>query len=394
MGGGVFVLIKRIIGAALTAVLLGATGFADEGIQVLAIPDASGDAVDAAAAIVMEAETGRVLFAQHADKRLPIASTTKIMTALLTLEQPEIDIVFEVDSGAIRVEGSSMGLQGGDKASLRVLAAGMLLASGNDAAGAAAVRISGSVPSFVAAMNRRADSLGMEDTSFETPSGLDGERHYSTAYDMAILTREALRNEEFAALCSQYKLRTSYGDPPYDRWLTNHNKLLTYYEGAIGVKTGFTKKAGRCLVSAARRDGVTLLCVTLACPDDWNVHEALYDRYFGRIKVEDLAEGVPAVSVPVTGGVLPAAEAVVYDAAPVPVPTDAYDVEYRVTTPHFLYAPVLAGQSIGEVKIMLDGVEVGRLSLVADRNIALRHEFEEEVGWLEQVRGWLGAPGE
>lgn len=347
-------------------------------IQVQAIPDAQGGAVGAKAAIVMEATTGRVLFAQEADKRLPVASTTKIMTALLTLEQPDVDTAFVVDSNAILVEGSSMGLQKGDTVTLRTLAAGMLLASGNDAANAAAVRISGSIPAFVSAMNQRALEMGLQDTSFETPSGLDGERHYSTARDMAMLAREALENPDFAAICSEYKLRVSYGNPPYDRWLTNHNKLLNYYEGAVGVKTGFTQKAGRCLVTAAERDGVTLICVTLQCPNDWTVHETLYDRYFGKVQVEDLAQGIPEVIVPVTGGTCPAVAAVRYEQAQVPVPTEGAQIEYRVHAPHFLYAPVTSGQYVGEVEILLDGVQVHRLSLMAAEDVPPLHAYVEK----------------
>lgn len=359
-------------------------------IEVRAIPDTSSTMVGADAAIVMEAVTGRVLFEQDAGERLPIASTTKIMTALLALEQPDLDTEFVVDAGAIKVEGSSMGLVEGDRATLRALATGMLLSSGNDAANAAAVRISGSVPAFVSTMNQRAASLGMNDTCFETPSGLDGDNHYSSARDMAVLTREALKNPEFAAICSQYKVRTAFGNPPYDRWLTNHNKLLTYYEGAVGVKTGFTKKAGRCLVSAATRDGVTLICVTLHCPDDWNVHQNLYERYFGRVQVEDLSANLPAITVPVTGGTLPAVSAERYDIAQVPVVGENPEIEYRIKAPHFLYAPVQSGQYIGDVEIYLDGEQVARLSLTAGKDVPLLHEYKEQKGLLEWLKGLFG----
>ncbi len=135
-------------------------------------------------------------------------------------------------------------------------------------------------------MNERAQQIGMEQTNFVTPSGLDAQDHYSTAYDMALLAREAIRNEDFLSICSQTKITTEYGNPPYKRTLTNHNRLLSLYEGAIGVKTGFTKKAGRCLVSAAQRDGVTLICVTLNAPDDWNDHSALFDYGFSQVHTE------------------------------------------------------------------------------------------------------------
>ena len=200
--------------------------------------------VGAKAAVVMEAQTGTLLFAQEAHKKMPMASTTKIMTALLTLEQEGLDETFTVDPVAIQVEGSSMGLQEGDAVTLRALAGGMLTASGNDAAGAAAVRIDGSKEAFVQRMNRRAQELGMLETHFVTPSGLDAEEHYSTAYDMALLGRAALQNPVFAEMAGQKRLALTYGNPPYRRSLLNHNRLLSLYPDAIGIKTGFTKKGG------------------------------------------------------------------------------------------------------------------------------------------------------
>ena len=200
--------------------------------------------VGAKAAVVMEAQSGALLFAQEAHRRLPMASTTKIMTALLTLEQPGLDEEFTVDPDAIRVEGSSMGLREGDTVTLRALAGGMLSASGNDAAGAAAARIAGSGEAFAALMNQRARELGMEDTHFVTPSGLDAPEHYSTAYDMALLGRAALRNPELAAMAGAKRVSLFFGNPPYQRSLLNHNRLLSLYPDAIGIKTGFTKKRG------------------------------------------------------------------------------------------------------------------------------------------------------
>lgn len=377
---------KRLISVILTLHLAVFTAYAKETVR-LAEPEVQSAEIGAKAAIVIEAMTGRVMFVQNETDRLPIASTTKILTALMALEQPDIDAVFTVDEDAIRVEGSSMGLQKGDKASLRALTTGMLLASGNDAANAAAVRIAGSIPAFVEMMNARAKEMGLEDTSFETPSGLDGDNHYSTARDLARLTQEALRNDEFRAICSQYKMRTSFGNPPYDRWLTNHNKLLNYYGGAIGVKTGFTKKAGRCLVSAARRDGIELICVTLDCPNDWNVHETLYERLFGKIQIEDLSKGIPGLTVPVTGGKQAEVSAVKADVAQVPVPTEAADIEYQITLEQFLYAPVRKGQYLGEARIFVDGEQVSRVSLIAGRDVPLLNQYEEEKNIINILKG-------
>ena len=361
--------------------LLGFAGAADD------LQASQTDRVGAKAAIVIDAATGRVLFAQNECEQLPMASTTKIMTALIALEQDDIDLEFVVDPEAIRVEGSSMGLQEGDSVCLHALAVGMLLHSGNDAANAAAVRISGSIPDFAVKMNARAGAIGMFDTSFETPSGLDGGSHYSTAYDMALLAREALSNDAFAAICSQYKLRANYGNPPYNRWLKNHNKLLSIYDGTFGVKTGFTKKSGRCLVSAARRDGIELICVTLNCPDDWLVHRNLYDRFFDKLILKNLIDDLPETNIPVVGGVSDMVSAIPYEEAFVAVPKEGANIRHEVIAPHFLYAPVRQGQYLGDLRIFLDDDPVFTLSLVAGRDVPLLHEYKESL-W-ERITDWV-----
>lgn len=215
--------------------------------------------VSAVSSVLMEAVTGEVLYEKNAREPRPMASTTKIMSALLCLESGDLDTEFTVDSQAIQVEGSSMGLVEGDTVTKRALCYGMLLPSGNDAAGAAAVRVAGSIPAFVAQMNERAAALGLTQTHFVTPSGLHDDDHYSTACDMAVLAASALQNENFREICAQSSAQVCFGNPPYQRWLKNSNKLLTMDESVIGVKTGFTDEAGRCLVSAAERNGVTLI---------------------------------------------------------------------------------------------------------------------------------------
>ena len=195
-----------------------------------------------------------------------------------------------------------MGLREGDSVSLNGLATGMLLASGNDAANAAAVKIAGSIEKFSGLMNQKAKELGMENSHFVTPSGLPNDDHYSTAADMALLARHALQNERFAAICTKSSAKLSFGNPPFDRWLYNHNRLLEDYPGCIGIKTGFTKKAGRCLVSAARRDGVTLICVTLSDPNDWRDHAALLDTGFAQTEKRELSVSTQDISLDVVGG--------------------------------------------------------------------------------------------
>ncbi len=339
---------------------------------------------DCGAAVLIDEASGRVFFEQDKDEILPMASTTKIMTALLTLEEENLDRYFVVNSRAIQVEGSSMGLQAGDRVTLRVLATGMLLASGNDAANAAAVRIAGSVEAFAARMNLRAAEIGMTNTHFVTPSGLDDEEHYSTAYDMALLAREALENPDFAAICSQTSMQVRYGNPPYDRWLSNHNRLLRLVEGADGVKTGFTKKSGRCLVSSAEQNGVSLICVTLHCSDDWNYHKTVYEKYFGLLRAEELSGLVNDIRIPVAGsGVF----SVRCSAGPVTAALmegELQNIETAVDYEPFLFAPVEAGEKVGEVVFFLDGRELARTEITAVENAPALIEKPSFPEWIRE----------
>lgn len=241
----------------------------------------SGDAVDqpdisAKAAVVYSPGTGEYIYEKSPDERLPMASTTKIMTTLLALEYVEVhgDVFVTVDEEIASTEGSSMGLEVGDEISLSALCAGMMLASGNDAANAVASVLSDDFPKL---MNDRAGEMGMINSNFVTASGLDADGHFSTARDMSLLAAEAMKNGEFAALASSQTREISYHNGEKRATFTNHNKLLWYMDDCIGVKTGYTERAGRCLVSAVNRNGVTLICVTLDAPDDWSDHEKLYD---------------------------------------------------------------------------------------------------------------------
>lgn len=320
-------------------------------------------------AVLIDKNSKRIFFEINKDEPLPMASTTKIMTALITLEQENLDEYFIVDEAAIMVEGSSMGLKKGDKVTLRILAEGMLLASGNDAANAAAVKISGSTEKFVKLMNKRAKEMGLESTSFETPSGLDGENHFSTAYDMALLAKNALDNPDFAAICGQKSISAEYGNPPYSRRITNHNKLLGMLEGVTGVKTGFTKKAGRCLVSSAEREGVSLICVTLGCPDDWNYHKALYEEYFKKLKSVSLGDNLPDIKIPVAGGIKSEVSV-----KAVPVSATLFDgeedkIKVIISQEPFVFAPVEKDEILGKVIFKLDGKIIAETPLVAGDKI-------------------------
>lgn len=233
--------------------------------------------MQARSAALLDAQTGEVLYEKNGAQRALIASTTKIMTGLLVCEAGGLDRSVRVPALAAGLEGSSMGLQSGEMLSRRALLYGLLLHSGNDAALTLAIAVSGSQAAFVRRMNRRAQALGLADTRFANPHGLDSGENYSTALDLARLTREALKNPDFSAVVATKRICCA------GRTLVNHNKLLWRYDGCIGVKTGYTRHAGRILVSAAQRGGRTLIAVTLADPDDWNDHIALLDFGFATL---------------------------------------------------------------------------------------------------------------
>lgn len=325
--------------------------------------------ISAKAAIVYNGSTGEVLFEKNADERLPMASTTKIMSALIVLEQDGLDEKFTVDSAAVMTEGSSMGLREGDKVSLRDLACGMLLPSGNDAANAAAVRVAGSIDGFVELMNARAEKLGLENTHFVTPSGLDDytDDHYSTARDMAILAAEAMRNQDFRDICGLQRVKLEFGDPPYERWLVNTNKLLKNH-GITGIKTGFTDKARRCLVSSCMRDGCELICVTLNDPDDWKDHMALFDYGFSQVEQVRLCPKDDGTDLMTADG--RRLKCKVPEMVTAMTAEGAARAESRVYLPHFIYAPVCEGIKVGEIVYFLDGREIGRRDITAAENIS------------------------
>ena len=213
----------------------------------------------AQAALLLDATEGRILFSQNASARLPMASTTKIMTAIVAIENMPTDYVVTVAKEAVGIEGSSIYLYAGEQITCLDLLYGLMLESGNDAAAALAIAVGGTEERFIMLMNEKATELGLKDTHFSNPHGLPAENHFTSAADLARLTDYALQNELFAEIVSTKKRTACEGT----RYYVNHNRLLFSYEGMIGVKTGYTQASGRCLVTAARRYGRTLICVTL-----------------------------------------------------------------------------------------------------------------------------------
>ena len=253
--------------------------------------------VSAKSALVMEKDSGRVLYQKNADTKLPIASTTKIMTAIIALENSSTDTQIKISAQAAGVEGSSMYLEAGECLTILELLYGLMLSSGNDAAVAIAEHFGGN-DNFVKLMNQKAEALGANNTHFANPNGLPNDNHYSTAKDMAIITAYALNIPTFREIVKTKNYSISGEGKAHPRTLTNHNKLLKMCDGCIGVKTGFTKSAGRCLVSAACRDNMTLICVTLNAPDDWNDHMSLYNEMFNKFHLcPILHSGMPLDSI-------------------------------------------------------------------------------------------------
>ncbi|MGL5972906.1 MAG: D-alanyl-D-alanine carboxypeptidase family protein [Oscillospiraceae bacterium] len=344
--------------------------------------------VSASAAILYNMNTDEVLYSKNIDKQLPMASTTKIMTALILFEQDNLDEEFIVDAEAIKVEGSSMGLLEGDTVTLRTLGYGLLLKSGNDAAGAVATRIAGSKEKFANMMNQKAKEFGMLNTNFVTPSGLHDDEHYSTALDMAILTKQALLNNEFKKACGTNTAKLSYGNPPYDRYLSNSNKLLKQYDGAIGVKTGFTTEAGRCLVSAAKKDDDTLIVVTLKASDDWNVHKNLLDYGFSMKKDFSVNKEDYDLSLPIKSGDKFLANIGIEENVNIKYLASSDNITSRIFLEKYLVAPLHKNQVVGNVQFMYNGGVLKEVPIISKEDIA--YHTDESQSILSKIMKFFG----
>lgn len=323
------------------------------------------NALSAASAVLIDGDTGEVLYENNKDIRLSMASTTKIMTALLLCENKDLSEIVTVGDEVFAAEGTSLGLKKGMKVSCKTLLYGMMLASGNDAANTAAVAVSGSVSEFVKLMNNKAKELGLVNTNFNTPSGLDGETHYTTAFELAKLTRYALCNKDFATACSTKRETVDLGGVKVT--LTNHNRLLNTVQGVIGVKTGFTKKSGRCLVSAAKRNGVYLIAVTLKAPSDWNDHKEMLNYGFSVVKPKEYSYESERFSCEVISGEKGETFAI-SDAISFSVGENAL-ITRKVHFPKFVYAPIKSGQEIGFIEYKNGENLIARSSLVCTEDI-------------------------
>lgn len=342
---------------------------------LLVLPRAG--AVSARAAVVIDADTGETLFEQNADSRLPMASTTKIMTALVALGEGDLDRVYTVKPEYAAVEGSSMYLKAGETLSLQDTLYGLMLASGNDAAVAIAGECGG-MTAFVGKMNAKAAELGLTDTHFDNPNGLPSDTHYTTAHELAKITAAALKDPVFRQIVATKNCTVS------GHTLSNHNRLLSMYDGAIGVKTGFTRAAGRCLVSAAERNGRTIIAVTLNDSNDWNDHMEMLDAGFAQYSEVTLHKaGDTIANARVFGG----------DTASVPLiakntvtayllPGEKEKLQRVRYGEKICYAPVVKTAQAGSVEYRLGDCVMGRDTLVYDGESLLP---AEEKSFVERI---------
>lgn len=343
---------------------------------------ATGDAPENAAhaAILVHMDSGKVLYEKNADERMLIASTTKIMTALVALENCSPEERVTITEAYCAVEGSSAYLTPGGSCTVEELLYGLLLASGNDAALALAEHVGGSEAAFVEMMNDCAAQLKLRNTHFSNPHGLDAEDHYSTAEDLARITAEAMKNELFAQIVSTPVQRFD------SRLYANHNKLLRRFDGCCGVKTGYTKAAGRCLVSAAERDGLRLVCVTLSDPDDWADHTALLNWGFENWCCLRLFPGGIVGSVPVIGGEAEAVRVAAEGEVSVLVQRGSRPT-VRVVLPPFVYAEVVSGEKAGFLQLVTEDGETKNIELVFTECVAAAKA--QRLSILEQIQRGL-----
>ena len=350
-----------------------------------------GEPVDTSArsAILIERTTGKVLLAHNSREKLPMASTTKIMTALLAMERGNMEEIVTVGRNAYGVPGTSIYLSLGEKITLHDLLCGLMLASGNDAAVAIAEHIGGDVQTFCEMMTQRAAELGCTDTVFTTPHGLPAEGHCTTAHDLALIAREAMSHELFRQIVSTRRASIPWEGRSYSRILNNKNKLLSDYEGATGIKTGYTRAAGRCLVFGAQRDGLEVIGVVLNCSDWFSEAARLMDMGFAKYEMfTALGEGEMVRVLPVKDGtqktvVITAGGKLAAPVAVNDIPVLEYDLPEEIT------AGLAKGERIGEARMLLGGKVIASVPLTVGETLAKRdYAFELE----RVVRNWPVQP--
>ncbi|MGF7057042.1 D-alanyl-D-alanine carboxypeptidase (penicillin-binding protein 5/6) [Brassicibacter mesophilus] len=337
--------------------------------------------VSASGAILIDNSTGRVLYSLNPHSRLPMASTTKIMTALIAIEYGKLDEVVKIKKSCVGIEGSSIYLYNGEEITLRDIVYGLMLRSGNDAAVAIAIHISGSVSNFAELMNKKAKEIGALNTNFKNPHGLHEKDHYTTAYDLALITREAMKHNEFREIS---KTKVWKADRETNNYFYNKNKTLWQYEGGDGVKIGYTQVAGRCLVSSATRNGIQLIAVVLNDNNWFNDCYNLFDYGFENYKPTVIYSRSQYIKmIQVINGNEENIELITKNDLILPLKEEDKDkLKIHIDTPQKISAPIIKGQEVGNIKIYLEGQLVSCDKLIARDSV-------EEKNILDRVKGFI-----
>jgi D-alanyl-D-alanine carboxypeptidase len=311
------------------------------------------------------------------------------MTALVAIEYGDLDETIEIPSAAVGVEGSSIYLYTGEKLTLEDLLYALMLESANDAAAAIAIAIAGNEEEFAALMNDKAAEIGLSDTHFTNPHGLDSSEHFTTALDLAHLAAYALKNETFRKIVSTRKTTIPLNGSEGVRLLINHNKMLRTYNGAIGVKTGYTRRSGRCLVSAAEREGLTLVAVTLNAPNDWNDHKKLLDYGFSSyVSIKLIGAGEYDLMMPVTGGSSEWVRCTNSNEVRVTLPKTHGVISCLIECPHFVYAPVKSSDIAGTLVYTCGGKVISQSDIIAVYPVESAGSRRGLWNWLKSLFGF------
>lgn len=341
--------------------------------------------ISASSACLIEAESERILYSKNAQKRLPMASTTKIMTAILGLESGiSLDRVIKVPKEAVGVEGSSIYLREGEEITFEALLYGLLLSSANDASVAIAITVSDTVENFVSLMNKKAQELGLTNTHFSNPHGLYDKEHYTTAQDLSRLMSYCVKNDLFVSISGCYKRIVQAGED-LTRVMINHNRLLNSYDGIIAGKTGFTNASGRCLVTCAERNGLRLIAVTLNAPNDWSDHASLFDFGFAnykRVNFDEISLKIPVISGKTSNFCAKTNDFSLF------LPKNTEEICVEINAPRFVFAPIEVGEEVGEVIYSIDGKIIAKVPLLACETVEkAKYRFNIFTWIIDFIKG-------
>jgi len=367
-------LFRKLIAIAFSLIIIFTNNF-----SFASTPDISGNSN-----ILIEAKSGRILYSKNPHQKLPMASTTKIMTALIAIEYGNLDDKVKIEKKSVGIEGSSIYLYEGEEIYLRDLVYGLILRSGNDAAVAIANHISGSVDNFAVLMNKKAKEIGAENTNFTNPSGLHSSNHYTTAYDLALISREAMKSEEFKKI-SASKLWVSNRE--VNKYFYNKNKTLWQYEGGDGIKIGYTTAAGRCLVSSATRNEMQLIAVVLNDPNWFNDCYKLFDYGFENYKPTVLySKGQFIQSIYIPNGKKTTLPVIIKDTLLLPL-TEGEEGEIKtvISIPKEIYAPIWEGQKIGSIQIFLKGQLIYTEDLIAKDSVKEKGNINKLFNFINRI---------